>query len=115
VPDVGPTVGGAFPHRHFNGPELVEAARLLHTQPGGFRSFFLFFKLLMGSTIWGVCFSLKANPSGANLNGFDTVRVAYASRRWRRTNFAGNARRILIGRDRARDAAVIGALRLTQP
>jgi hypothetical protein len=27
----------------------------------------------MVSTIWGICFSLKANPSGSNTKGFDTV------------------------------------------
>jgi len=27
----------------------------------------------MVSTIWGICLSLKANPSGANTDSFDTV------------------------------------------
>src|ERR1700687_5762030 len=27
----------------------------------------------MVSTIWGICFSLKANPSGSNTKSFDTV------------------------------------------
>ena len=27
----------------------------------------------MVSTIWGICFSLKANPSGSNAKSFDTV------------------------------------------
>jgi hypothetical protein len=27
----------------------------------------------MVSTIWGICFSLKANPNGSNEKSFDTV------------------------------------------
>jgi len=47
-------------------------------QPDGFQRFFKFSTLLMVSTIWGICFSLKANPNGFNTqsfaNGFATVR-----------------------------------------
>jgi hypothetical protein len=31
----------------------------------------------MGSTIWGICFSLKANPNGSNQKSFDTVLPRY--------------------------------------
>ena len=46
---------------------------LLHTQRDGLQSFFEFSTLLTVSTIWGICFSLKANPSGSNPKSFDTV------------------------------------------
>jgi hypothetical protein len=31
----------------------------------------------MVSTIWGICFSLKANPNGSNEKSFDTVLPRY--------------------------------------
>jgi hypothetical protein len=31
----------------------------------------------MVSTIWGICFSLKANPNSSNAKSFDTVLPRY--------------------------------------
>ncbi len=48
-------------------------AHLPWAHPGGFQSFSEFSTLLLVSTIWGICFSLKANPNGSNEKSFDTV------------------------------------------
>ena len=64
---------GAFSSANSSALNAHRVAHLLHTQRDGLQSFFEFSTLLMVSTIWGICFLLKANPNGSNEKSFDTV------------------------------------------